>query len=118
MSKKRTSNNQNFNLMDVPEIYKGKLNTERIEQSRELAQLFNIDESTAREIFCKGTEWGIVLTNQSQWISYPYELLEEFKRVCLKFPDESPEKCYKIAKGWYGLRDFKSDLLPQRPPPQ
>ncbi len=50
--------------MKKPNIYAGKLNSQRINRYQNLAELYNIETSTVREIFCKGAEWGISLTNE------------------------------------------------------
>jgi hypothetical protein len=44
-----------------PDIYAlgSSLNTERITKYRKLAEDFNIDEGTVRDIFCRGADWGI-----------------------------------------------------------
>lgn len=42
-----------------PNIYAKELNTERIAAYRKLAEDFNLDEGTVRDIFCKGAEWGV-----------------------------------------------------------
>ena len=49
--------------MKKPDIYSGKLNSQRIKRYLNLAELYNIEESTVREIFCKGADWGIGLSH-------------------------------------------------------
>ena len=50
---------QVFNAL--PDIYSnignGNLNTKRIAEYMKLTELYNIDEGTIRDIFCKGAEW-------------------------------------------------------------
>ena len=41
----------------------GDLNTDRIAIYTKLAQDYNIEIGTVREIFCKGADWGIDLAN-------------------------------------------------------
>lgn len=41
------------------DIYSNKINTLRIKEYKKLAKEYTISESTVREIFCKGAEWGI-----------------------------------------------------------
>lgn len=41
----------------LPDIYDGELNTERITAYRKLLDEWNIGETVAREIFCKGADW-------------------------------------------------------------
>lgn len=43
------------------DIYSGELNTERIKQYKKLAELYNVQESTVRDIFCKGADWALKL---------------------------------------------------------
>jgi hypothetical protein len=39
-------------------IYEGKLNEERISKYLKIAEEYSISESSVRDIFCKGAEWG------------------------------------------------------------
>ena len=41
----------------LPEHYEGELNTKRIKTYKRLAQDYNVDEGTVRDIFCKGADW-------------------------------------------------------------
>jgi hypothetical protein len=41
----------------LPDIYSGKLNAKRIKKYRKLAQLYNIEDGTVRDIFCAGADW-------------------------------------------------------------
>jgi hypothetical protein len=53
--------------MIKPDIYSnipGDLNTERITKYRKLAEDFTIEEGTVRDIFCKGAEWGIEVSER------------------------------------------------------
>lgn len=50
---------------EFPDIYSGELNTERIKQYQELAELFTVQESTIRIAFCRGADWALSLC-QSQ----------------------------------------------------
>ena len=46
--------------MKKPDIYQlGELNTKRIARYRKLAENYTIEESTVRDIFCKGADWGL-----------------------------------------------------------
>jgi hypothetical protein len=49
---------------DSTDIYTGKLNTERIKKYQKLAEDFTIEEGTVRDIFCKGAEWGIEVSEK------------------------------------------------------
>lgn len=40
-----------------PDPYAGHLNTERIKAYRRLSELYDIDESTIRDVFCRGVDW-------------------------------------------------------------
>jgi hypothetical protein len=51
-------------VKDGTDIYAGKLNTERIKKYQKLAEDFTIEECTVRDIFCKGAEWGIKVTER------------------------------------------------------
>lgn len=44
-----------------PDIYAlgSSLNVERITKYRKLAEDFNLEEGTVRDIFCRGADWGI-----------------------------------------------------------
>lgn len=46
-------------MLDKLDIYSGDLNTERIKTYKELAKAYSIQEGTVRDIFCKGAEWVI-----------------------------------------------------------
>lgn len=45
--------------MTTIDIYSGDLNTERIKEYRKLAELYNVGESTIRNIFCAGADWAL-----------------------------------------------------------
>jgi hypothetical protein len=55
--------------MKSEDIYGGKLNLERISAYKELAKEYRLQEGTVRDIFCKGAEWGIGITNRE--IAFP-----------------------------------------------
>ena len=40
------------------------LNTERITKYRKLAEDFNLEEGTVRDIFCRGADWGIEIAKR------------------------------------------------------
>lgn len=48
---------------ECTDIYTGDLNTDRIAEYTRLAQQYNIEIGTVRDIFCKGADWGIDLAN-------------------------------------------------------
>jgi len=43
-------------MPSLPDIYSGKLNAKRIKKYKKLAQLYNVEEGTVRDIFCSGAE--------------------------------------------------------------
>lgn len=44
-------------MPSLPDIYRGKLNAKRIKKYKKLAQLYNIQEGTVRDLFCSGADW-------------------------------------------------------------
>jgi hypothetical protein len=52
--------------MKTEDIYVGSLNNERIAAYKELAKEYNLREGTVRDIFCKGAEWGIGITEREK----------------------------------------------------
>lgn len=58
----------------------GPLNTERIAKYRKLAEDYNIEEGTVRDIFCKGADWGLEVAERKSDVIYVD------KPMCL--PDE------------------------------
>lgn len=74
--------------MKPQDIYNiGDLNTERIATYKKLAIGYNLSEGTVRDIFCKGAEWGIEVSNRNTTDDIP--------------TDESTDKCrfYDHAQG-------------------
>jgi hypothetical protein len=56
--------------MIKPDIYKlGDLNTERITKYRKVAEGYFLQEGTVRDIFCKGAEWGIEVSERLNLIA-------------------------------------------------
>ena len=49
--------------MKEPDIYSGDLNRTRIRKYRKIAKYYNIEVGTVRDIFCKGADWGIEVSN-------------------------------------------------------
>lgn len=41
------------------------------------------------------------------------ELLEIFRTECLKYPNEPINEVWELAKGWYEMKDFKNNPLPE-----
>jgi len=104
-----------------PDIYTpSALNTERIAKYRKLAEDYNIDEGTVRDIFCKGADWGIEVSERkpitekpicfpnecdhpTEWRSF-YEN-SSWCNKCWSYvdlpPNKSPDKCrfYDCAQG-------------------
>lgn len=47
------------------DIYSGDLNTERIKEYMRLAELYNVSESTIRNVFFAGADWALSQVEKS-----------------------------------------------------
>ncbi len=54
-----TCNNTVLAASGLPDIYSGALNEERIYKYRKLAEDYNVQLSTVRDIFCAGADWAL-----------------------------------------------------------
>lgn len=60
----------------LPDIYSnignGNLNTKRIKAYQDLKELYNLEEGTIRDIFCKGADWyKEILEKKHKWSITP-----------------------------------------------
>jgi len=104
----------------LPQIYEGKLNTERIKRYEKLHEEFNIEEGTVRRIFCEGCDWYKSLMLDEQPIKeVPVDKNidnaadEIFKSVMLSPETFSYNKCkeilYKNLKKEVPVEEIKSN---------
>lgn len=76
---------------ELPDIYKGELNTKRIAEYRRVGQAFSVDEGTIRDVFCAGADWykslvtALSLPSPEQGWTTP-ELFEYLKNI-VKYKD-------------------------------
>jgi hypothetical protein len=111
--------------MKAEDIYGGKLNLERISAYKELAKEYRLREGTVRDIFCKGAEWGIGITEREKAFPKFYPVLPD---VCehpkgmlsyydggsvwcnnchsyINLPAEGERRYFKYKDGWYEKGD-------------
>lgn len=65
---------------DIYELWP--LNVERIAKYQKLAKDYNIDEGIVRDIFCKGAEWGIEVSNKEVYPICQIKRSEAYPNEC------------------------------------
>jgi hypothetical protein len=86
--------------MTEPDIYSGELNSERIKQYQDHAKLYNVQEGTIRDAFCRGADWALEIATICQ-----SERDEELKL----FKDLSAERFLEIERLKSELAELKKE---------